>query len=140
MRRLSPEEAREWRRASAEKYRARVKEQWSTRRAEKAGKAPTPQSMRKATADAEYAVTRAQRMVQARMRCEYRVNPDMITSRCARVATETHHVMRRSHQVDHSVENLRALCHTHHQYIHAHVEWAKANGYIKTAWHQIEGA
>lgn len=107
---------------------------------EKPKKPVSLQRARKAKADAEYAVTRAQRLVRARGQCEFLVNPDMVTSRCARVATQTHHVVRRSHsgEPDHSVENLLALCATHHALIHANVQWAKAHGYIKTSWSQIE--
>lgn len=132
VKRLTPEEARSWRARSVERYRAR-------RRAESPEKPPTSQSLRKTKADEEYRRNRGQRLVRARGRCEFwnYENP-MFDPRCMAGATQTHHVMRRSHKVDHSVENLRALCASHHSWLHANVEWAKNNGWIVTEWRQID--
>lgn len=95
----------------------------------------SPQQARKAKADAEYRKARQQRLVQARGRCEFVMVEN--GPQCMRVATQTHHVKRRSHQVDHDVENLKALCAEHHVHIHNHVEWAKANGWIVTSWAKV---
>ena len=138
MKRLTPAEVAEWRRKSVETYRARAKAHGVTRR--KASEKPqeSPQRARKREADAGYQLSRAQRLVRARGRCEYQVNPDMVTSRCAQAATDAHHVVKRSTHVDHSVENLRVLCHPHHMWIHEHPEWAKENGWIASDWQQID--
>lgn len=96
------------------------------------------QRARKVKADAEYRKAREQRLVSARGRCEFRVYAGVgHRVPCDRLAIDAHHVMRRSHQVDHDVENLRVLCKEHHQYIHANVEWAKENGWIKVDWPQL---
>jgi hypothetical protein len=76
-------------------------------------------------------------------RCEFLVTGDLVPPgrpewiRCTRPATQTHHLMRRSHKVDHSTDNLRALCGYHHSYIHANVAWAKENGWILTMWRKM---
>ena len=132
MKRLTPEEAKEWRRRSVERYRAssepyRTPPQRGRRRAE------SPQAARKAQDDAYYRQQREMRLVRAGGRCEYAVG----YARCDRAATQTHHVVRRSNHLDHSVENLRALCLEHHQMVHLNVEWAKMIGLIKTDWPQI---
>lgn len=101
-------------------------------------RAETPQQRRKREADATYRRNREQRLVRAGGRCEYQVNPDMVTSRCVRAATQTHHVQRRSNGVDHSVDNLRAFCLSHHQFVHLNVEAARTAGWIKATWQQLE--
>jgi hypothetical protein len=129
VKRASIESLNAWRARSVEKYRA--------------GRAQKPQEgtqrARKAEEAAEYRRNREMRLVRARGCCElleyFRGHP----IKCPYVATQTHHVVRRSHHVDHSVENLRALCSTHHAYIHANVKWAEGNGWIKTEWRQMEG-
>lgn len=125
---MTPEEAAEWRRKSVERYRA--KRQVAPTRAQKP---VTPQRARKQAEDAEYRVNREKRLVRARGQCEFATDD----IRCGRAATQTHHRMRRSHHVDHGVENLRALCATHHAWLHANVEWAKANGWIRVEWDKI---
>ena len=136
MKRLTREEAAEWRRKSAEAYRARARECWETRR-KPAGRAERPQEARKREQDAIYRENREKRLVRARGRCEFQVNPDMPTARCTRPATQTHHIVRRSHYVDHDVENLLAVCADHHITIHANVGWSKMRGYIRTDWPQL---
>lgn len=129
---MTPEEAREWRRRSVARYQARQKPTTATRKLE------SPQRARKRAADAEYRVNRDRRLVQARGRCEFEMRHgdtglrSLYATRCHDSATQTHHVVRRSQRVDHSVENLRALCALHHAYIHAHVEWAKEWGWIQS--------
>lgn len=108
----------------------------------RAKKLVTPQRARKQAEDAEYRRNREMRLVRARGRCEW-VLPDRgvfgrgTPAPCYSVATQTHHLMRRSHHVDHGVENLRALCAIHHAWLHANVEWAKENGWIRTEWDKI---
>ena len=81
----------------------------------------SPQRARKRAADAEYQIARGQRLVRVRGLCE----------RCgSRSATQTHHVKRRSQGVDHSVENLRALCLWCHTHVHAHVKESKEAGWL----------
>lgn len=130
MRRLTPAEAAAWRARSAERYRQK--------RAVKPLRATTrtlaPQQAKRRRALAEYRVTRAQRLVRARGRCEM----EWDGFACSSVATETHHLMRRSHRLDHDVENLRALCLEHHLMIHKNIEWAKSHGWLRTEWRQIE--
>ena len=128
VKRMTSQEAREWRARSVAEYRRK--------RAEKPQEGT--QRARKAAEVAEYRRNREQRLVRARGRCEFLVNPDMPTSRCTAPATQTHHVVRRSHNLDHSVENLLVCCGTHHARIHRDVEWAKARGYIQTAWRQLD--
>jgi HNH endonuclease len=86
------------------------------------------QRSRKRASDAEYAKTRNQRYVQARGYCE----------RCLTApAEQTHHVQRRSNSVNHSVENLRAVCSACHAHIHAEVAESKRDGWIVTTWAQL---
>ena len=134
MKRMTPAEAAEWRRKSVERYRAKRQKPIS-----RSSKPVTPQRARKQAEDAEYRRNREMRLVRARGWCEMLwPDPDGRGRQpCNFVATQTHHVMRRSHHVDHGVENLRALCATHHAYIHANVEWAKENGWIRTEWDKI---
>jgi 5-methylcytosine-specific restriction endonuclease McrA len=93
----------------------------------------TTQRSRKRAADREYKKNAEQRFIRARGICE----------RCGREpATQTHHVQRRSNLVNHDVENLRALCGGPgggcHDWIHANVGDAKAEGWIDPEWPQIE--
>ena len=158
MKRMTPEEAREWRARSVAGYQAsrsyhqrqldvemqepEFAAEYTRARKRLLKRAEKPQEgsqrARKAAEAAEYRRNREQRLVRARGRCEFLVNPDMPTSRCTAPATQTHHVVRRSHNLDHSVENLLACCGTHHALIHRNVEWAKAHGYIRTDWPQID--
>lgn len=131
MKRSNYETLKAWRERSVAKYQARPR---------KASETPqdSPQRARKAEADSYYRQQRDMRLVRAGGRCEYQVNPDMVTTRCTRSATQTHHVVRRSHKLDHGVENLLALCARCHAVIHANPGWAKMRGYIRTDWQQID--
>lgn len=131
MKRSNYETLKAWRERSVAKYQARQRKSSETPQ-------DSPQRARKAEADSYYRQQRDMRLVRARGQCEVLVNPDMPTSRCTRVATQTHHVVRRSHRLDHGVDNLLACCARCHADIHANVEWAKARGYIKTDWQQID--
>ena len=136
MKRMTAEEAKEWRRRSVERYQGA--------RRKPARRAESPQAQRKTADDAYYRQQREMRLVRAGGRCEYDgpyaypfpSGPEM---RCQSAATQAHHVVRRSNHLDHSVENLRALCLEHHQMVHLNVEWAKSTGWIKTDWPQIGG-
>lgn len=93
----------------------------------------TPQRARKQAEDAEYRRNRELRLVQARGRCEF----EWDGVRCTRAATQTHHVKRRSHGVDHSVDNLLSACLECHQRAHLNVELAKEAGWIRVEWDKI---
>lgn len=99
------------------------------------------QSARKRKADAEYTKNRRTRLESHWGLCEFQrtVVPEALLELCTQESTETHHVMRRSHtgEPNHDVGNLRALCKTHHDFIHANVAWSKANGFIVSAWPQL---
>ena len=143
MKRMTPEEAVEWRRKSVERYRAAVRTtEKATRAPRKRVRALTPQQERKRVEDAEYRRQRELRLVRAKGRCEFVFHGPADLSfvlDCDRPATETHHIKQRSTQVDHDVENLRALCTTHHRYIHANPTWAEENGWIVREYRQMEG-
>lgn len=104
----------------------------------------TEQRKRKRANDAVYEAERAKRFVRARGRCEFEVEylpgGEPYGRRCSELATDGHHVVRRSNSgiADHNVENLRMFCHYHHiDVVHANVKWAKEVGYIATSWPQI---
>ena len=140
MKRMSVEEAAEWRRRSVEKYRATVRTtEKATRATRKRVRALTPQQERKRAEDAEYRRQRELRLVRARGRCEFGVKAAGFVLRCTVSAPETHHIKQRSTQVDHDVENLRALCATHHRFIHANPNWSEENGWIVREYRQMEG-
>lgn len=90
----------------------------------------TPQQGRRALSDAEYAIQRQRRYLAAGGRCE----------RCGiRLGArwESHHVIRRSHHLDHGERNLRVLCPEDHAWVHANIAVARAEGWIMTAWPQL---
>ena len=134
MKRRTYEELAEWRRESVARYQEKRRK--ATRRATTP---VTPQRARKQAEDAYYREQRALRVAEAGGRCEFLVDRYSPASRCMSRATQTHHVVRRSHQVDHDRANLRAFCAEHHLYVHEHVAWSKMMGYIDTAWDRIEG-
>ena len=104
---------------------------WIARSAtERPKKPPTPQQVRKRAQDAEYAVNRRLKLIQVNYRCERIYEVDSMRVRCSRAASQTHHKLRRSQQVDHSLDNLLALCPQCHEYIHLNVADSKARGYI----------
>ena len=137
MKRLTREEAAEWRRKSAEAYRARAKAQWATRRAEKPKKPPTPQQVRKVAENAEYRVNHRLKLIQVNYRCERIYSVDDMRVRCTRTASQTHHKRRRSNGVDHSLDNLLATCAQCHAIIHAEVAASKAEGTLRAQWPQL---
>lgn len=57
-----------------------------------------------------------------------------IDGRCTGRASDMHHISRRAQGRDHSPDNLLHLCHSDHMYVHAHVAWAKANGYLASSF------
>lgn len=125
MKRSNYETLKAWRQRSVAKYQARPRVS-SEKRVE------TPQRARKAEADAEYRRNREQRLVRARGRCE------LGAPGCTVVATETHHLMKRSTRVDHNVENLRAACHNCNQWVELHPNEATERGWVIRDWQQLE--
>jgi 5-methylcytosine-specific restriction endonuclease McrA len=51
---------------------------------------------------------------------------------CTGKAEHVHHVVRRAQGGDAGMGNLISLCFPCHEYIHAHVEWARSHGYIRS--------
>lgn len=133
MKRSNYETLKAWRERSVAKYQARPRKASETR-------PDTPQAARKRAEDSEYRRNRDIRLMRAGGRCEFQGAVDFMVVRCSSPATQTHHVIRRSHtgSPDHSASNLRALCATHHSYLHSNVQWAKENGWILVKWPTID--
>jgi hypothetical protein len=125
---MTPEEAREWRKRSVARYQVARQKPPS-----RSTKPLTAQQARKRAEDAEYRANSQKRDEYARGRCEF--TWDGI--RCIRVATQTHHRVRRSQRVDHSLENLMRACLWCHQRAHLNVALAKEWGWIKSAHPKI---
>lgn len=53
--------------------------------------------------------------------------------RCTSTSWRKHHRSRRGQEFGvyrNHPDNLMALCREHHDYVHAHIPWAKENGYL----------
>lgn len=91
-----------------------------------------PQQRRRAALDRQYKKNREMRLVRARGKCELQAPG------CTQTATETHHVVKRSHLLMHDVENLRACCHSCNQWVENNPRDAETMGFVETRWPQIE--
>ena len=86
------------------------------------------QAARKRAADREYTVNRQRRLVRAHGACE------LMAPGCTQMATEAHHVLKRSTRVRHDVENLRACCHSCNQWVELHPIEAERRGWVIREW------
>ena len=91
----------------------------------------TTHRSRKRASAREYRKSREQRFVRARGRCEIQAPG------CTQTATEAHHVIKRSHLLINTVENLRACCHNCNQWVELNPNKAEEMGFVKTAWPQL---
>jgi 5-methylcytosine-specific restriction endonuclease McrA len=126
VKRMTPEEAREWRKRSVARYQVTRQKPPS-----RSTKPISAQQARKRAEGAEYRRNRDMRIVRARGRCELQAPG------CTQVATEAHHLMKRSHKLSHAAENLRASCNTCNIWVELNPAEARARGWVVTDWPKI---